>query len=303
MAYLRFASIDIGSNAVRLLCSYIIETDGDPIFKKGLLARVPIRLGDETFKNGKISLRTVENLAECMLGFKNLIRAQEIPFYRAFATSAMRDASNQKEVVQYIRKKSGINIEVITGKKEASLISGRALPGGFLQEKESLFVDVGGGSTELSLRRDKKQERASFNIGTIRLLNNTVKETEWKRMRKWMEDRGLQQSQIPIIGSGGNITRVFKLKKKHYADFYIGTDALREFYHEIVDLPLKERMIRYHFNPDRADVILPATEIFLNIIDFTESEIIYVPKSGLSDGMVRIMYRDFLDGKMAPKNP
>lgn len=298
MPYLRFASIDIGSNAVRLLCSYVIETDDQPIFKKGLLARVPIRLGTETFKSGKISLRTMENLADCMAGFKHLIQAQEIQFYRAFATSAMRDAANQEQVIEYVRKKSGITIEVISGKKEASIISGRQLPGGFLKEEHSLFVDVGGGSTELSLRTKDGQDRASFNLGTIRLLGGSAEQSEWDKLTEWISNRNLVGSKIPIIGSGGNITRVFKLKKKHYADFYFSVDSLKEFYNEIKDMPLKERMINYHFNPDRADVIIPATEIFLHIIGLTESDIIYVPKSGLSDGIVRNMYRDFIDGKL-----
>jgi len=298
LPYLRFASIDIGSNAVRLLCSYVIESDKGPIFKKGLLARVPIRLGKETFKNGKISLRTIENLAECMSGFKSLIKAQEIPFYRAFATSAMRDASNRDQVIEYVKKRSGITIEVISGKKEASLISGRQLPGGFLEEEQSLFVDVGGGSTELSHRVGKEQVRASFNLGTLRLLAHNEEPKEWEKMISWVKERGLENSKIAIIGSGGNITRVFKIKKEHYADFFFTVDSLKEFYAEIKDLPLKERMIRYHFNPDRADVILPAIEIFLKIIECTQSEIIYVPKSGLSDGMVRNLYRDYLEGNL-----
>jgi exopolyphosphatase/guanosine-5'-triphosphate,3'-diphosphate pyrophosphatase len=215
----------------------------------------------------------------------------------------MRDASNQKEVIEYIKKKSGIQIEVISGKKEARLISGRSLPGGYIKEEESLFVDVGGGSTELSLRRgSEEQTRASFNLGTLRLLSDVDLSAEWERMQTWLENLGMANSAIPIIGSGGNITRVFKLKVEHPSDFYITTDSLREFYQEIKDLSLKERMIRYNFNPDRADVIVPAIEIFLNIIDFTGSKIIYVPKSGLSDGMVRTMYRDYIAGDLDSKN-
>jgi exopolyphosphatase / guanosine-5'-triphosphate,3'-diphosphate pyrophosphatase len=296
LSYLRFASIDIGSNAVRLLCSYVIETDQGPIFKKGLLARVPIRLGMETFSNGTISDSTMRNLSDCILGFKKLIQAQEITYYRAYATSAMREAANQEQVLKYIEKNTGVRMEVISGQHEAKLISGRQLPEEVLKMPRSLFVDVGGGSTELSLKTQNGHDRESFKIGTLRLLSDGIKEPEWLRLEDWLKDRDLGNTSVPIIGSGGNITRVFKLKKKEYSDAFISTRVIRDFYNELNKLPSKEIMLKYHFNPDRADVIVPAMRIYFRIIDITRTEQIFVPKSGLSDGMVRMMYDEFKAG-------
>jgi len=293
--YLRFASIDIGSNAIRFLSSYVFETDKGPYFRKGLLVRVPIRLGEDAFRYGKISTDKEHRMTEALLSFKHLMAAMDVHSYRAFATSAMRDATNGIEITQRIEGKTGINIEIISGEKEASVISGTQLPDFIEHEEEMLYMDLGGGSTEFTILRKNEYIQESFNIGTIRELFHSVHSTEWKRLKKWFKTQGLLKSRIPILGSGGNINKIFKIQRRNNSDYHILPEDLTNFYNQIKELSYQERVVKYRLNPDRADVIKPACEIFMKVVEMVQSDKIYVPKLGLSDGIIRDMYNEYME--------
>ena len=294
MNYLRFASIDIGSNAIRLLINYVYETEKGPIFQKASLIRVPVRLGEDAFLKGAISGDKARLMIHSMKSFFYLMKVYQVVGYRAFATSAMREASNAEELIKRIYDESSIRIEVISGDREANLISSKFEPAFIPDEEHILFVDVGGGSTELTLLVNHvKKERFSFNIGTLRELNGQVDEAEWKALKNWLGEQDLLKSGIPIIGSGGNINKILKMKRKRAQDIHISRKALLDLYHEMEQFTADQRMLRYRLNPDRADVILPAASIFLRITRYTRSDKIYVPKIGLSDGIVRGLYKEY----------
>ncbi len=293
MKPLKFASIDIGSNAIRFLLAYVFETPDGPFFRKGLLLRVPLRLGEDAFKLKRISIEKEKQMIDTMHSFKYLMDAQQIISYKAFATSAMRDAVNGPLIVDHIQKKCGIKIDIISGEQEANVISGDEIPAFIKTRNKILFVDVGGGSTEITYHNKKKSVRESFNIGTIRAMINEVKDSELDRLKDWLDSNKLIDSSIPILGSGGNINKIFKLKRRRNSDMHISASALAEFYKEIKPLSYTERIVQYNLNPDRADVIIPACEIFQNIINHTGTKKIYVPKIGLSDGIVRSLYSDY----------
>ena len=297
MKPLKFASIDIGSNAIRFLLAYVFETEDGPFFRKGLLLRVPLRLGDDAFKLKRISIEKEKQMIETMHSFKHLMKAQDIISYKAFATSAMRDAINGPLIVDHIKKTTGIKINIISGEEEANVISGEEIPAFIKAKDKILFVDVGGGSTEITYHNKKKSVRESFNIGTIRYMMDEVSKDEWKRLKKWFAEHKLIDSSIPILGSGGNINKIYKQQRLRNTDMHITTAGLRQFYEQMKPLTYTERIIQYNLNPDRADVIIPACEIFLSIIEFTSTKKIYVPKIGLSDGIVRSLYQEYLKKK------
>ncbi len=293
MKYLRFASIDIGSNAIRLLFSYVFETKTGPVFRKALLVRVPIRLGEDSFTHGYISPENINKLVDSMKSFKYLMKAHGVISYQAYATSAMREASNSVHIVDRVYEETGILIRIISGEEEANEIASRFLTQDLNLTGPVLYVDVGGGSTELTLvDRGKKIGQHSFDIGTIRLLHHTVDPDVWKELKFWLKEHDLNNSKIQIIGSGGNINKIFKMKRKKVSDNFITPSGLRAAYNELLQLSYEQRIVQYYLNPDRADVIIPACEIFLNITDFTKTKRIYVPKVGLSDGIVRSLYKE-----------
>ncbi len=293
MKYLKFASIDIGSNAIRLLFDNVFETTTGPVFKKALLVRVPIRLGEDAFITGKISDENIIHLTDCMKAFAFLMKAHEVISYKAFATSAMRDASNTAEILEKVKNDSGINIEIISGDKEADLISSRFLPNNLKSKKQVIYMDVGGGSTELSLiDKGEKTAGRSFDIGTIRLLHNRVSLSEWANLKNWIKVNVPIYKDIPIIGSGGNINKIINMVSDSKEKF-ITTQQLLKLHNEMKPMDNDERMITYMLNPDRADVIVPAMEIFLKVAEQTGSSKIYVPQTGLSDGMVRSLYKEY----------
>ena len=293
MKYLKFASIDIGSNAIRLLFDNVFETLDGPVFKKALLVRVPIRLGEDSFITGEISKENIDHLIDCMKAFAFLMKAHEVISYRAFATSAMRDAANANEITKLVKLNSGINIEIISGDKEAEMISSRFLPNNLKSKKQVIYVDVGGGSTEISLiDKGEKTAGRSFDIGTIRLLHNRVSLQVWSSLKNWIKINIPSQKDISIIGSGGNINKIINLVPDSKEKF-ISFKQLQLLYNEMKPMLPDERMITYMLNPDRADVIVPAMEIFLKISELTGSSKIYVPQTGLSDGMVRSLYKEY----------
>ncbi|MBO6515799.1 MAG: hypothetical protein JJ975_04535 [Bacteroidia bacterium] len=297
MKPLKFGSIDIGSNAIRFLLTYVFETENGPFFRKGILLRVPLRLGEDAFTLGRISIEKEKQMVDTMLSFKHLMASQNIIAYKAYATSAMRDAVNGPVIVEHIKNKCNIQIDIISGDQEANVISGEELPK-FIKEKERiLYMDVGGGSTELTYHNKKKTHRESFNIGTIRYMYDQVEKDEFKRLKSWLKEYKLIDSEIPILGSGGNINKIYKMKRRRNSDFHITSNTLKAFYSELKELSYSERIVTYNLNPDRADVILPACEIFLRVINHTNTRKIYVPKMGLSDGIVRSLYKEYLQNR------
>lgn len=287
----KYAAIDIGSNAMRLLVANVIEENGkETQFSKSALVRVPIRLGQDAFTVGEISEENIERMVDAMKAFKLLMKVHKVEQYAALATSAMREAYNGKEVVAIIKKKADIKIEIIDGKKEAAIIASTDLHYLLKTEKTYLYVDVGGGSTEFSLFSNGKMVVSkSFKIGTVRLLNEMVHDVVWQEIEKWIKGNTEDLEPISIIGSGGNINKLFKmsgkLQDKPLSYIYVNTQ-----YAFLNSLTYEQRISELGLNPDRADVIVLATKIYLNAMKWSGARTIYVPKIGLSDGIIKALY-------------
>jgi exopolyphosphatase/guanosine-5'-triphosphate,3'-diphosphate pyrophosphatase len=293
----KFAAIDIGSNSVRLLIEHVIETPKEAMFKKNSLIRVPVRLGPDAFTDHKIPEATVKRLVEAMIGYKYIMKVNEVIHYKGCATSAMREAKNGAEIVKRIEREAGIKIEIISGNSEANMIFNSQ---NFIAEKtggDCLFVDVGGGSTEITVFIKGQASAAhSFDIGTIRLLSNQVKKEYWKELKDWLKKETKTLKNFSLVGSGGNINRLFKMAQLKQ-DKPLTYELLNSITTEIKKHSVDDRIKLFDLNPDRADVIVPAGEIFLNIMKFVGATKIFVPKIGLSDGMVREVYKEYKAGK------
>jgi len=287
---LKFAAIDIGSNAVRLLFCNVYENKGEAIFKKAELIRVPIRLGEDSFFKKRISKEKEEKLIETMKAFKHLINVQEAVDYMACATSAMRDAENGKEVIERIKKESGIKIEIIDGKTEADIIYSNRIQDRLDKAYNYLYIDIGGGSTELTLfSKNKMVISKSFNIGTIRMLHDQIYKENWGEFKSWIAEYTKGYSPLFAIGSGGNINKLFKMSGKKQTQ-PLAKDKLKEITEEIESLSYEERIQKLGLNPDRADVIVPASKILLTVLKKAEIEWLIVPQIGLADGIVHLLY-------------
>lgn len=291
----KFAAIDIGTNAVRLLFYNIyLDLDGEPNFKKVALTRVPIRLGDDVFTSNRISDAKIELLRKTMVAFKNLIEVHEVIDYMACATSAMREAENAEEVKKYLKKETGIEIKTITGDMEADLIYQNHIAESMNPSKAYLYIDVGGGSTELTLyHQEEKRFSESFQIGTVRMLHDKISEDTWKYLKLKCVELANRYKNISGIGSGGNIIKLQKLAGEDN-EGYFSRSALKEIHHTLEEYSYDDRMRKFGLNPDRADVILPAAEIFLYIMKHADIKNIIVPKMGLSDGIIHYMYDEYL---------
>jgi exopolyphosphatase/guanosine-5'-triphosphate,3'-diphosphate pyrophosphatase len=287
----KYAAIDIGSNAMRLLITYIVEQEGkEPQFNKNSLVRVPIRLGQDSFTVGEISEENIDRMVDAMQAFRLLMKVHKVEKYRALATSAMREAYNGREVVEIIKEKAGIDIEIIDGKKEAIIIASTDLHHLLQSDKTYLYVDVGGGSTEFSLFSNGKiVVSKSFKAGTVRFLNNMVCNIVWEEMEKWIKTNTKDYDEIILIGSGGNINKLFKMSGK-LQDKPMSYIYLNSQYAFLNSLTYEKRISELGLNPDRSDVIIPATQIYLNAMKWSGARNIYVPKIGLSDGIVKAMY-------------
>ena len=287
----KYAAIDIGSNAMRLLITNIVEQEGKQAqFYKNSLVRVPIRLGQDSFTVGEISPDNIDRMIDAMHAFRLLMKVHKVEKYLAFATSAMREAYNGSEVVEIIKEKAGINIEIIDGKKEAVIIASTDLHHLLKSDKTYLYVDVGGGSTEFSLFSDGKiVVSKSFKAGTVRLLNEMVRDVLWQEMEKWIKANTQDYDDVTLIGSGGNINKLFKMSGK-LQDKPLSYIYLNSQYSFLSSLTYEQRISELSLNPDRADVIIPATQIYLNAMKWSGARNIYVPKIGLSDGIVKAMY-------------
>ncbi|WP_299554323.1 exopolyphosphatase [Seonamhaeicola sp.] len=289
----KYAAIDIGSNAVRLLISNIIEETGKPVkFKKNSLVRVPIRLGADVFLNQRISEENKERMVDTMLAFRLLMKSHKVAKYKACATSAMRESDNGGEVVDLILKQAGIKIDIIGGKEEAEIIAATDLNKFINPNKTYLYVDVGGGSTEFTVISNGKQRASkSFKIGTVRLLNDMVKDEAWEKLENWIKTHTSDYDKVSVLGSGGNINKIFKVSGKAIGKpltyFY-----LTNYYKTLQSYSYEERITELELNQDRADVIIPAMRIYLSAMKWSNSKHIYVPKIGLSDGIIKSIYYD-----------
>jgi len=283
----KYATIDIGSNAIRLLISNIIVLNKSaPISTKNSLVRVPIRLGQDAFTIGEISNENIERLVDTMLSFKLLMKVHKVEKYLAYATSALRSSSNGKNIVDLILSKSGLKIQIINGKKEAELITNNSIFKFQGNHKTYCFIDVGGGSTELTLFKNQKVVISkSFKIGGVRLINNLVSNKTWESFREWININLKDQREIDVIGLGGNINKLFKL-----CGVKIGNPlTLKEIDSTLSDLEkmsYSKKILLLKLNPDRVDVIVPAGKIYQYLLKNMGSDEIIVPKIGLADGMV-----------------
>ena len=289
----KYAAIDIGSNAMRLLITNIVEQPGfQPQFNKSALVRVPIRLGQDAFTVGEISQENIERMIDAMKAFKLLMKVHQVEKYAGCATSAMREAYNGQEVVEIIRKKADIKIEIIDGKKEAAIIASTDFDHLLKNDKNYLFVDVGGGSTEFSLFANGKIIASkSFKAGTVRLLNGVVNEIVWLEIEKWIKTNTENLDDIALIGSGGNINKIFKMSGKQL-DKPLSYIYLNSQYSFLNSLTYEQRIAELGLNPDRADVIIPALRVYLNAMKWSSATKIFVPKIGLADGIVKALYYD-----------
>ena len=292
---MKLAAIDIGSNACRLLIDEVItDLQGKIDFVKVSLIRVPLRLGFDVFEKGEISKEKENNLIKTIQSYKLLLEVYDVRHLKACATSAMRDASNAATILQRVKEETGIEIKVISGQEEASYIYENHVADFMNKEETYLYIDVGGGSTELTFFSDGKlAAKESFNIGTIRLLKNQVTEEEWNVMKEFIKSKKINYHHITAIGSGGNINKIFTLSKRKEGKC-LDLNLLRNYYKEFSSLSLTERISLYKFREDRADVIVPALLIYINVMRWAETEEIYVPKIGLADGLIHILYDEVM---------
>jgi exopolyphosphatase/guanosine-5'-triphosphate,3'-diphosphate pyrophosphatase len=294
---LRYAAIDIGSNAVRLLIADIIENNGSVSFKKNTLIRVPLRLGDDAFLEHHISDKKSTDLVKSMQAFHNLMDVYKVKDYMAFATSAMREAKNGGDVVKQVKDEAGIDLEIIEGQKEAKIIYASHVEDNIDKNKNYLYIDVGGGSTELSLFSDGELLASkSFNIGTIRMLDNQDKEETWTDMREFIRENTKSFKLISGIGTGGNINKLYRMsEEKNGAP--MSFNKLKSLYNYLNSFSLKDRINVLGLNQDRADVIIPASEIFITVMKWANIKNIYVPSVGMVDGIIQTLIE-----KNFPKN-
>ncbi|HET8885477.1 MAG TPA: exopolyphosphatase [Salinimicrobium sp.] len=289
----KYAGIDIGSNAVRLLIMTITEQEGkEPIFKKSSLVRVPIRLGADVFLNQEISEENKKRLIDTMQAFRLLMRSHKIERFKACATSAMREARNGQEICDLVFDETGLRIDIIDGKDEAAIIAATDLHALIQNDKTYLYVDVGGGSTEFTLFSEGKTVTSkSFKLGTVRLLNKQVDEEVWEEVEEWVKEKTKDYSRIDLIGSGGNINNIFKSSGKSVGKplTYL---YLSSYYQLLNSFTYEERITELNLNQDRADVIIPATKIYLSAMKWSRARKIHVPKIGLADGIIKSLYNE-----------
>lgn len=301
---MRLAAIDIGSNAARLLISDAITNEqGKTQFQKLNLVRVPLRLGFDVFEDNTISEEREEMILKTIRSYKLLIDVYGVEYMKACATSAMRDASNGPEIIKKVKEETGIEIEIISGDAEASLIYENHIAENMDKDHSYLYIDVGGGSTELTFFADGNLVfKRSFNIGTIRILKKQVDEFMWDEMRDFIkrETKG-REGEIVAIGSGGNINKVFSISKRKEGK-PLQLDLLKDYYRELSSFTVEERIRIYKLREDRADVIVPALSIYVNVMRWANIQEIYVPKIGLADGLIQHLYGEVKSQKLKVKS-
>ena len=289
----KIAAIDIGSNAVRMLISYVFPSGVEYVFQKNSYLRLPIRLGEDSFKNGIISNEKISLLTNAILSFKYIIKVHGVNDYKIYATSALRESRNSREVISIVKKNTDLNIELISGLKEAKIIS----KGNSLEKvefnKTFLYVDVGGGSTEFSiLRKGKEKISRSFKIGTVRLLNNLVDDSMLMDVKNWLKSNIDNDDKIKLFATGGNINKIQSMtgSKSGKPISYL---SIKDLSNTLISFNYEERMVKFDLNPDRADVIIPALKIFITTMEVVKANKMFVPKVGLVDGMINeIFYKN-----------
>jgi exopolyphosphatase/guanosine-5'-triphosphate,3'-diphosphate pyrophosphatase len=290
---LKFAAIDIGSNAIRLLLMNVFESDDGPVYRKDSLFRVALRLGEESFMDKRISEKKSDKFVDTMKAFNILMKVHDVKHYKACATAAMREAENGYELIDRVKEEADINIEIVSGKEEAEIIYGNNIVEYLDHEKNYLYIDVGGGSTELSLFHGKELIASrSFPIGTLKILNNQVNDEDWEFMKEWLAPLTKKYKRIYGIGSGGNINKLYKLYSDSKSGMIKKTD-LENAFEDLTGSTFYERIKNLGLRPDRADVIIPAAEIFINICNWAGINNIYVPKFGVSDGLIHLVYQEY----------
>ncbi len=294
---LKLAAIDIGTNAVRLLFYNIFQDlEGNTVFKKIALTRVPIRLGEDVFTSKKISPEKEEILKKTMSAFRNLIDVHQVDQYKACATSAMREAENGAQIIADVREQIGIDIQIISGDTEADLLYNNHVAESLGKHDAFLYIDVGGGSTELNLFHEGKNLYSrSFNVGTVRMLCDKVEASTWRELQEACNTIHKKYKNLGGIGSGGNIIKIQDISKQKKGQ--ISRAKLKDVYRMLSNLSYEERIRGFEMNPDRADVIIPACEIFIFVMKWAGIQTMYVPKAGLSDGIIRSMYEEISAAK------
>jgi len=288
----KLAAIDIGTNALRLLITDVYKNGfGGPVFKKNVLYRVPVRLGSDAFRSGFIGEDSVDKLKNSLLGFHYLMKAHGVEFFDGCATSALREASNGQQIVDQINAETDVGLRIISGEEEAEIIFSTQISNEIDPNKQYLYVDVGGGSTELTFFKNGLiVSSRSFKIGTVRILLNTVNEDQWKKMRQWLIESMQNMDDVDLIGSGGNITRLFKMSLKAKKE-PLSRQEIQLHYNYINQFSIEDRIKLLDLKPDRADVIIPAARIFLFVLDAIDANLVYVPKIGLADGIIKRLYK------------
>jgi len=289
----KYAAIDIGSNAIRLLIATVIEKEGFPTqFKKSSLVRLPIRLGADVFLNGCISKGSYKRLLDAMKAYSLIIKTHNVVAYRACATSAMREATNGKQIVSKLKAATGIDIQIIDGNDEAAIIATTDLRQLISDDKVFLYVDVGGGSTEFTLFANGHNIASqSFKLGTVRIINDMVSDTTWEKAKNWVTQHTKEHAKVNVIGSGGNINSIYRFSEKKVGK-PLSYLFMSNFYEQVKQLDYNQRVFDLKLNPDRADVIIPATRIYLSAMKWAKAKNIFVPKIGLADGIIKQLYND-----------
>ena len=287
------AAIDIGSNAARLLISETsVYKDGTVDYTKLNLLRIPLRLGFDVFDKGYISDEKKTKLIETLKAYRHLMNIYGVEAWRVCATSAMRDAKNSAEILQEVKKQTGLDVEIISGQEEANIIYETHIAENLSFNKAYLYIDVGGGSTEVTLfSKNQIIFKESFNIGTIRLLHNKVTDEQWDHMKWYIKTHVKDYQPIEAIGSGGNINKIFSISKRKEGK-PLPLDLLKDYYKELSYTSIEDRKHLYHFRDDRADVIVPALQIYIALMRWANADEIYVPKVGLADGLVQMLYKE-----------
>ena len=290
---MKLAAIDIGSNAARLLISEVLEKENGAVeFNKLNLVRVPLRLGFDVFEKGEIGKAKMGMIMQTMKAYNHLMNVYKVNHVTACATSAMRDARNSPDIIRKVKLETGIEIKIISGDEEASIVFENHIAENLDKEHAYLYIDVGGGSTELTFFAEGKMSyKKSFNIGTIRLLKNMVEDTQWNEMRDIIKDKIRSKFPITAIGSGGNINKIFSLSKRKEGKPLL-LELLKDYYKEFSNVSLEERISIYKLRSDRADVIVPALQIYINIMRWANAAEIYVPKIGVADGLIHQLYEE-----------
>ncbi|MEN9639446.1 MAG: hypothetical protein RLZZ262_1314 [Bacteroidota bacterium] len=283
---MKIAAIDIGSNAIRLLIEEVRLQNNAYYIEKVSLTRVPLRLGDEVFTKGKLSKQKISQLVKTMKAFWYLMDVHSVEIFRACATSAMREASNRKQVVQRVEAEANVKIEILSGDEEAALIFENYFSQSLPKKGNYLYIDVGGGSTELTIiKQGVKIKSKSFEVGTVRMLAGSVDSTVWSKMKRWVESGVGDSKDIISIGTGGNINTLFKLQGKKTNELLTSSE-IEHWLEELNARSMEDRIFHFKLKPDRADVIIPACKIYQRIMAYADSRKMMVPKIGLSDGII-----------------